>query len=177
MPKTDDYGSLSNDHSKLQTSHGHHTSFDQNSEWRHKRRSLSQIPEDKSCRFEASLVTSVFSGRGLGAGAGSVEQSRKSWFPCFEGSSYTRRQMFILACVIYGNFWVAACVSLQAPFFPREAELKGASSTIYGLVFGVYELLIITMSPVFGKLITKISPNFLVQAGLFLCGLSTVLFG
>jgi xanthine/uracil permease len=58
-----------------------------------------------------------------------------------------------------------------------EAESKGASSTVYGLIFGVYELLIITMSPVFGKLITKIPPNYLVQAGLLLCGLSTIIFG
>lgn len=32
--------------------------------------------------------------------------------------SYTRRQLLTLAAVAYGNFWVAACVSLQAPFFP-----------------------------------------------------------
>ena len=36
-----------------------------------------------------------------------------------------RRQLLILILLYYGNFWVAACVSLQAPFFPREAESKG----------------------------------------------------
>jgi len=128
------------------------------------------MPSVSESGFEASLCTSVFSGRGVGTGAGSVAQSRPSL-------PYTARQLIILVVVMYGNFWVAACVSLQAPFFPQEAEMKGASSTVYGLVFGIYELLIITMSPVFGKLITKVSPNWMVQGGLLLCGVSTVVFG
>lgn len=90
---------------------------------------------------------------------------------------YTRRQLFMLMCTAYGNFWVAACVSLQAPFFPNEAEQKGASPTIYGLIFGVYELMIITMSPLFGKMVSKMSPNILVQMGLLVCGSATVAFG
>ncbi len=36
-----------------------------------------------------------------------------------------RRQLLVLITLAYGNFWTATCVSLQAPFFPREAELKG----------------------------------------------------
>jgi hypothetical protein len=36
-----------------------------------------------------------------------------------------KRQLLILITLAYGNFWTATCVSLQAPFFPREAELKG----------------------------------------------------
>lgn len=91
--------------------------------------------------------------------------------------SYSRRQLLTLAAVAYGNFWVAACVSLQAPFFPEEAEHKGASSTVYGLVFGIYELVILLTSPLFGKLIMVVEPRRLVFGGLFLCGAATVLFG
>ena len=87
------------------------------------------------------------------------------------------RPTLVLACVLYGNFWVAACVSLQAPFFPKEAEAKGASSTVYGLIFGVYELMIITTSPLFGKMVARVSPSILVQMGLLLCGSSTIAFG
>lgn len=172
MTQVDEYTTLSNEQSELYHSRGH-ASYDHhiNEVRLPKKRSLSLIPEDKSCRFEASQVLSVFSGRGVGAGGASVEKASGPSLP------YTRRQLIILTCVMYGNFWVAACVSLQAPFFPMEAESKGASSTVYGLIFGVYELLIITMSPVFGKLITKIPPNYLVQAGLLLCGLSTIIFG
>lgn len=55
-----------------------------------------------------------------------------------------------------GNFWSAVCISLQAPFFPREAELKGATATEYGLVFGVYELGIIVLSPIAGMLVSLV---------------------
>lgn len=132
-----------------------------------KKPSLSQIPEDRSLRFETSIGGSVFSGRGLGTGGGGTLERKKM----------TRTQLVVLSCIAYGNFWVAACVSLQAPFFPMEAEMKGASSTIYGLIFGVYELMIITMSPVFGKMVAKMSPNILVQMGLLVCGSATIAFG
>lgn len=35
----------------------------------------------------------------------------------------------VLWALVYGNFWIAACVSLQAPFFPKEAEMKGKSES------------------------------------------------
>lgn len=163
MPHIGDYGSLDNSSDSLppEDSSSHVP--------RIKKRTLTEIPEEKSLHFEASMATSVFSGRGLGAGAGSLEQKRLSTF--------TKRQLFALACIAYGNFWVAACVSLQAPFFPHEAEQKGASATIYGLIFGVYELMIITTSPLFGKMVAKMPPNILVQMGLLVCGSATIAFG
>lgn len=42
----------------------------------------------------------------------------------------TGRQIATIFALIYGNFWVAACVSLQAPFYPKEAEAKGKKQTI-----------------------------------------------
>lgn len=159
MTQVGDYGSLD----------GEVTAESIHSQMKAKKRTLTEIPEDRSLRFDTSMATSVFSGRGLGAGAGSLEQKKLS--------HYTRRQLFALACVAYGNFWVAACVSLQAPFFPREADQKGASSTIYGLIFGVYEFMIITTSPLFGKMVAKMSPNILVQMGLLVCGSATIAFG
>lgn len=104
-----------------------------------------------------------------GGGESDISSSRSSGF--------TRRQLLVLMAVAYGNFWIAACVSLQAPFFPAEAEDKGATPSQYGLVFGVYELVIVVISPLCGKLMGVISPNFLIQAGLMLTGVSTILFG
>ena len=48
------------------------------------------------------------------------------------------------------------CVSLQAPFYPAEAEKKGASATQYGLVFGIFELTVFIVSPIVGKLLPKV---------------------
>ena len=83
----------------------------------------------------------------------------------------------VIFTYIYGNFFLAACVSLQAPFFPKEAEAKGATATEYGLVFGVYELAIIFMSPIVGKLVGRSSPKMWIQFGLLLTGMMTVIFG
>lgn len=92
-------------------------------------------------------------------------------------SSFCKQQFYILATLCFGNFCIAACVSLQAPFFPREAEEKGATPTQYGLVFGVFELTIIVASPICSKLLSHVSPNFLISSGLFFCGTTTILFG
>ncbi|XP_022253325.1 MFS-type transporter SLC18B1-like isoform X1 [Limulus polyphemus] len=91
--------------------------------------------------------------------------------------SFSKHQFYVLATLCYGNFCIAACVSLQAPFFPREAEEKGATPSQYGLVFGVFELTIIVASPICSKLLSHVSPNFLISAGLFFCGTTTILFG
>lgn len=91
--------------------------------------------------------------------------------------NYTSRQLLVIFSYIYGNFFLAACVSLQAPFFPQEAERKGASPTVYGLVFGVYELAIIFVSPLVGKLIGRSSPKIWIQFGLLLTGMATIVFG
>ena len=58
----------------------------------------------KSTTFEASLNSlSYLNARGA---AVQPENQRSLW-------SYTAKQLWILAAVAYGNFWVAACVSLQ----------------------------------------------------------------
>lgn len=139
-----------------------------------KGRTRSANQERKPSIAESSLLVSgsVYSGHGLGTGAGSVGQKCLT-----KSSTFTRRQLLVLLCFAYGNFWIAACVSLQAPFFPAEAERKGASATVYGAIFGVYELMIITCSPLFSKLIRWASPNFIVESGLLVCGVSTILFG
>ena len=48
------------------------------------------------------------------------------------------------------------CVSLQAPFYPAEAEKKGASATEYGLVFGIFELTVFIVSPFVGKILPRV---------------------
>ncbi len=49
----------------------------------------------------------------------------------------------------------AICVSLQAPFYPREAERKGATATEYGLVFGVFELVVFLACPLIGPRLSR----------------------
>ncbi|XP_065203815.1 MFS-type transporter SLC18B1-like [Planococcus citri] len=89
----------------------------------------------------------------------------------------SRRQLltlFIVACV---NFFCSACVSLQAPFYPKEAENKGATATEYGLVFGSFELVGFLTSPLFGKIVDRVGAKFLLSVGLIVSSTSTILFG
>lgn len=107
----------------------------------------------------------------------SIDQQQASFHESINRKKYTIRQLLVIFTYIYGNFFLAACVSLQAPFFPKEAALKGASATQYGLVFGAYELAIIFVSPFVGKLVGKSSPKVWIQIGLLLTGMMTILFG
>ncbi|XP_059481311.1 MFS-type transporter SLC18B1-like [Neocloeon triangulifer] len=89
----------------------------------------------------------------------------------------TKRQW--LTVVVFGiaNFIAALCISLQAPFYPEEAEAKGASATEYGFVFGIYELTSFISCPIFGVYLPKLGPRFVYNAGIFVTAGSCILFG
>ncbi|XP_076326301.1 MFS-type transporter SLC18B1-like isoform X2 [Tachypleus tridentatus] len=88
-----------------------------------------------------------------------------------------RRQWLVLIMLAFGNFCVASCVSLQAPFFPKEAEIKGATPTQYGFVFGVFQLTVFIVSPIYGKLMALITPKFMLNSGILIVGVTSILFG
>ncbi|KAL1140370.1 hypothetical protein AAG570_000302, partial [Ranatra chinensis] len=58
-----------------------------------------------------------------------------------------------------------------------QAELKGATATEYGLVFGVFELVVFLISPVYGQHLNQIGPKFLFNGGIFTTGICAILFG
>lgn len=89
----------------------------------------------------------------------------------------TTHSCVIMVLLCYCQFTVGASGSLQAPFFPKKAEQKGMTSTVYGLVFGIFEVAVIVSSPIFGKLIPIGKPRFFINSGMFIVGVSTVLFG
>jgi MFS family permease len=69
------------------------------------------------------------------------------------------------------------CVSLQAPFFPAEAEKKGATASEYGLIFGVFELVGFILSPIYGHYMKTIGVGRMYNVGIFTAGVSTIVFG
>uniref|UniRef100_A0A8D8DQT2 MFS-type transporter SLC18B1 n=1 Tax=Culex pipiens TaxID=7175 RepID=A0A8D8DQT2_CULPI len=91
--------------------------------------------------------------------------------------NFTKRQWLTLAVMGLADFCNAICVSLQAPFFPNEAEKKGATATEYGLVFGVFELVVFIISPIYGQYINRIGPKVLFNTGIFTTGTSAIIFG
>ena len=68
-------------------------------------------------------------------------------------------------------------MSLQAPFYPAEAEKKGATPTEYGLVFGVFELTVFLVAPYLGKNINRFGAKRVFNLGIFTTGTCSILFG
>lgn len=58
-----------------------------------------------------------------------------------------------------------------------QAERKGATATEYGLVFGIFELVVFIISPIYGQCINRIGPKVLFNSGIFTTGTSAILFG
>ncbi|XP_046667890.1 MFS-type transporter SLC18B1-like [Homalodisca vitripennis] len=92
-------------------------------------------------------------------------------------SSFSKRQILTLVVFSIADFCNAICVSLQAPFYPREAELKGATAAEYGLVFGVFELVVFVISPVYGSQIHRLGPKLMFNGGILTTGICAILFG
>ncbi|QQP56168.1 Uncharacterized protein FKW44_000748 [Caligus rogercresseyi] len=72
----------------------------------------------------------------------------------------SKRQKLIAVVIGTINFFSAICVSLQSPFYPDKALEKGATSSQYGLVFGVFELTVFIVCPIIED------PNLFVIAGI-----------
>ncbi|KAE8739867.1 hypothetical protein FOCC_FOCC014624 [Frankliniella occidentalis] len=90
---------------------------------------------------------------------------------------FTRTQWLTLIVFSIADFCNAICVSLQAPFYPKEAEAHGATPSEYGLVFGVFELVVFIISPIYGQHLNRIGPKFLFNGGIFTTGVCAILFG
>jgi len=89
----------------------------------------------------------------------------------------TKRQWLTMLAIGSVHFSSAICISLQAPFYPQEAELKGASATEYGLVFGSFELIAFLSSPILGKYLDCVGAKSTLHLGMILAATSAILFG
>ena len=76
---------------------------------------------------------------------------------------WSKDQWMVLAVLCVTHLCNGMCVSLQAPFYPAEAEKKGASATEYGLVFGIFELTVFIVSPFIGKILPKVMRIYIYQ--------------
>ena len=68
-------------------------------------------------------------------------------------------------------------ISLQPPFYPYEAELKGANPEEYGSVFGAFYLGAFLTCPIAGAIGRKIGPKTLCIIGALIQAVCTILFG
>ncbi|XP_039734976.1 MFS-type transporter SLC18B1 [Pteropus medius] len=89
----------------------------------------------------------------------------------------SREQLFVVISAASINLCSMMYYSILGPFFPKEAEKKGASDTVIGMIFGCYSLFVLLASLVFGKYLVRIGAKFMFVAGVFVSGGVTVLFG
>ncbi|XP_063246109.1 MFS-type transporter SLC18B1 isoform X2 [Prinia subflava] len=89
----------------------------------------------------------------------------------------TREQLFTIIAAASINFSSMMCYSILGPFFPSEAEKKGASNTIVGLIFGCFALFNFLTSIILGSYLSQIGAKFMFVAGMFASGCVTILFG
>uniref|UniRef100_A0A8V0XNS8 Solute carrier family 18 member B1 n=1 Tax=Gallus gallus TaxID=9031 RepID=A0A8V0XNS8_CHICK len=97
--------------------------------------------------------------------------------PGEESRRLTRQQLFTMVAAASINFSSMICYSILGPFFPGEAEKKGASNTVVGLIFGCFALFNFLSSLILGNYLTKIGAKFMFVSGMFVSGCVTILFG
>ena len=68
-------------------------------------------------------------------------------------------------------------MSLQPPFYPSEAERKGATPSQYGFVYGTLSLAAFIFAPIIGRYGGKVGSKVLFNIGAFTQGLVGILFG
>lgn len=59
-----------------------------------------------------------------------------------------------IASLSFGNLCLGSMYAVLAPFFPNEAEKKGVSPTLYGIVFGIFEFGQFIFAPLIGKVVS-----------------------
>jgi len=85
--------------------------------------------------------------------------------------SWSQIELIILVCAVYITWGLTD--SIQAPFYPIEAENKGANPAEYGAVFGIIHLAMFLSGPIFGKFMWKLGvfPVFIFGVlGTAICG-------
>eukprot|EP00794_Sanderia_malayensis_P011822 gene11822-13046_t len=89
----------------------------------------------------------------------------------------TRKKKIVLFSISLYWFTVNCAYAMIAPFFPGEAANKGSNTTVTGLIFAVFPLVMFVFSPVVGIMLPLVGPKFTLMCGLFVEGGSQILFG
>ncbi|XP_051942994.1 MFS-type transporter SLC18B1 [Hippocampus zosterae] len=89
----------------------------------------------------------------------------------------TRQQTLTLISMASVNFSSMICYSILGPFFPIEAEKKGASQTMVGVIFGCYAVSNLIGALILGRYIVQIGAKMMLILGLFVSSGCTILFG
>ena len=73
---------------------------------------------------------------------------------CGKKFNLTKKQFITITLLSTFYLLASSYYSLLAPFLPSEALKKNVSQTKVGIIFGIFELVIILLSPIFGKYVS-----------------------
>jgi len=92
-------------------------------------------------------------------------------------ASFTKDQWLTIITFVVVNFCNAMCVSMQAPFYPREAVSKGLQVWHFGLVFGAFEITVFIVSPIIGANLNRIGVKKTLNIGIGAVGIILIGYG
>uniref|UniRef100_A0A0R3S4C1 MFS domain-containing protein n=1 Tax=Elaeophora elaphi TaxID=1147741 RepID=A0A0R3S4C1_9BILA len=91
--------------------------------------------------------------------------------------SLTTREWMTICMLSVANLGSTSAYSCIAPFYSAEAKLKGLRSFETGVVFGVFELIMFFVAPLFGKYMVLIGSKKMFVFGIGVTGITVILFG
>nr|CDQ01013.1 Bm4394, isoform d [Brugia malayi] len=95
----------------------------------------------------------------------------------FKSSSLTTKEWMTICILSIANLGSTSAYSCIAPFYSNEAKIKGLRSFEIGVVFGVFELIMFFIAPLFGKYMVSIGSKKMFVSGIGVTGITVVLFG
>jgi len=90
---------------------------------------------------------------------------------------FTKQQWLVIITFVVVNFCNAMCVSMQAPFYPREAVSKGLEVWHFGLVFGAFEITVFFVSPIIGANLNRMGVKRTLNVGIGAVGIILIFYG
>nr|CRZ26054.1 Bm11019 [Brugia malayi] len=91
--------------------------------------------------------------------------------------SLTAKEWVTICELSIANLAGTSAYSCIAPFYSNEAKIKGLRSFEIGVVFGVFELIMFFIAPLFGKYMVSIGSKKMFVSGIGVTGITVVLFG
>ncbi|XP_078362675.1 MFS-type transporter SLC18B1-like [Oculina patagonica] len=128
------------------------------------------IESDSFSGIHMEKAQTNVSGHELGSAFSAGEATTQSF-------SWSFRKVVILASLCLVTALSDGALSMIVPFFPQQAEVRGVSTAVVGLIFGSYPFMAFMFAPICGLLISKKGPNRVLFFGMFASGTSLTLFG
>ena len=88
-----------------------------------------------------------------------------------------RRSLMTVSSLAALNVSWGFMASIMAPFLPLEAQAKGGTPSQFGPIFGIIHLALFLISPVMGKVVSRLGLGRVFKTGLLLISFSSVCFG